>query len=410
MGKVKKYNWEINKELPIIEEHSIVKLQILEGYLRAYMEKLCLIPYPTKLRFAVIDGFSGGGLYQDIKQNEILGSPLRILETIEAMQKEIIFKREYENKGKITFEIPIYLIEKDKSTFQFLSHTLKTRNHFGNIFPIQGSFEKVYDYISNELKKQKYSRAIFILDQYGYNDAKLKIIRRILKDFEKAEIILTFACDSLIDYLSKSNQKALLNLGLSSDNIEYLLDTKKDDDKNRKNISDTLLTSIVKNAGACFYTPFFVKGEKTHRGYWLLHFSNHPIARDEMVKLHYKYQNDFIHYGGKGLDMFGFSTKEQKTLDPFLFTEKDRERSLQIIEQQIPEKIKKYDGKTFGDFIEDEINQTPATIEIIQTALNEAIYYGDIEFLNKKGKKVKRSKNIKLEDHIKISKQMRLKF
>lgn len=410
MGKINKYDWGISKELPLIEEHSIVKLKILEGYLRVYMEKLCSIPYPTKLKFAIIDGFAGGGLYQDAKRNEILGSPLRILETVNAMQKEINFKREQENKGKITFEIPIYLVEKNKNTFNFLSQTLKTRDYSSNVFPYHGAFEEQYIHILQELQRNRYSRAIFILDQYGYSDANLKIIKRILKDFRKPEIILTFACDSLIDYLSQKNQKALLNLGLSADNIEYLLDTKEDNDRNRKNILNSLLSGVTESVGACFYTPFFVKGVKTHRAYWLLHFSNHPIARDEMVKLHYKHQNDFIHYGGEGLDMFGFSTKEQMTLNPFLFTEQDKEKSLQIIKQQIPEKMKNYDGRTFGDFIRDEINQTPATIEIIQNSLNEALYYGDIEFFDQTGKKIKQSKNIKLDDHIKIGRQQRFKF
>lgn len=125
----------------------------------------------------------------------------------------------------------------------------------------------------------------------------------------------------MIDYLSLKNEKAYLNLGLDKRQIEHLLDTKQDNDENRKILQFNLLESIVNKIGACYYTSFFIKRKETHRAYWLLHFSKHPTARNEMVKLHYENHNFFIHYGGKGLDMFGYSTKDLETLNPFLFTE-----------------------------------------------------------------------------------------
>lgn len=117
MAKDKKYDWGIGNPLPKIEEHSLVKLNIIEKYLEAYMRHLTISPYPRNLKFAVIDGFSGGGLYKDIKGQEILGSPLRVLETIERLKKEITFERENKNFGKINFDIPVYCIEKDRNVF-----------------------------------------------------------------------------------------------------------------------------------------------------------------------------------------------------------------------------------------------------------------------------------------------------
>ncbi len=411
MAKIEKYVWGIGGSLPIIEDHSLVKLEIIEKYLEAYIRHLTILPFIDKLKFAVIDGFSGGGLYKNISGQEILGSPLRILDTIERLKKEIAFERKNKKFKQIDFDISTYCIEKNIATFNFLQQTLINRGFSDLAQIVNGEFEKVYSSIIQKLRDKKYQKAIFLLDQYGYTDATINTIRNILGSFPNAEIILTFACDSLIDYLTIKNKSALLKLGLDNYDIEHLLDTKQDNDDNRKILQFRLLKSIIDKVGACYYTPFFVQGQKTHRAYWLLHFSNHPIARNEMVKLHYENHNSFIHYGGEGLDMFGYSTKNKNIM--FLFTEEDRIMGLNLIKKQIQNKIIDYDNKTFGTLIQNEINNTPATIETIRESLKDQLYYGDIEIIDIKAKKkINNPKNIKLEHLIKIPKhkQQRFKF
>ena len=412
MAKYKKYDWGIGNLLPEIEEHSLVKLNIIEKYLEAYMRHLTMLPYPRNFKFAVIDGFSGGGLYKDNKGKEILGSPLRVLETIERLKKEITFERENKNFGKINFDIPVYCIEKDKNVFEFLQYTINQRGFGNSANIINGEFEKIYNNIIKELQSKEYKMAVFLLDQYGYIEANIETIRTILNSFYNVEIILTFACDSLIDYLSSSNKNILIKLGLDNDDITHLLDTKKDNDGNRRILQFTLLNSIINKVGtSCYYTPFFIKGSKTHRAYWSLHFSMHPTARNEMVKLHYENHNAFIHYGGGGFDMFGYSTKDKDTLNPFLFAEQDRLDSLELIKTQIQNKVGDYNNKTFETLIQNEINYAPATIETIKESLQEQIYYGDIDIIDPKtNKRVKNYKNIKSEYIIKDNKQKRFNF
>ena len=130
-----------------------------------------------------------------------------------------------------------------------------------------------------------------------------------------------------------------------------------------------------------------------------------------MVKLHYENYNSFIHYGGEGLDMFGYSTQDKYTLKPFLFTEEDKIKGLELIKKQIQSKVKKYDNQTFDTLIQNEINNTPATIETIQESLKEQLYYGDIEIINPKtNKKIKKYTDIKLKYIIKDTKQQRFEF
>ena len=53
-----------------------------------------------------------------------------------------------------------------------------------------------------------------------------------------------------------------------------------------------------------FLPHFFIRNSGGHGDYWLIHMSQHHKARDVMTEVHWKYRNNFIHYGGSGLDMF----------------------------------------------------------------------------------------------------------
>lgn len=109
--------------------------------------------------------------------------------------------------------------------------------------------------------------------------------------------------------------------------------------------------------------------------------------------------------------MFGYSTKDKDTLNPFLFAEQDRLDSLEAIKTQIQNKVGSYNNKTFETLIQSEINYTPATIDTICKSLEEQICYGDIDIINPKtNKKVRSYKNIKLDYIIKDNKQKRFNF
>ena len=235
--------------------------------MEAYIRHLTILPVTNKLKFSIVDGFSGGGLYKSLERQEILGSPLRIIEAIERLKRVIAFERENNKIRQIDFDVPVYCIEKNIATFKFLKRTLSQRELNHLVQTINGEFEKVYTNIIKELQNKKYQKAIFLLDQYGYAEANINSVKYILNSFKNAEIILTFACDNLIDYLSIKNKTALLNLGLDNCDIEHLLDTKQDNDDNRKILQFILLKSIINKVGACYYTPFFIQGKKTHKAY-----------------------------------------------------------------------------------------------------------------------------------------------
>jgi three-Cys-motif partner protein len=92
---------------------------------------------------------------------------------------------------------------------------------------INGAFiDNVKPIIDHIKQRKRGERVIFVLDQCGYSDVPLPAIRSILGSLSNAEVILTFAVDSLIDYMAANEltQKILAKIGipLGSDQIQTL--------------------------------------------------------------------------------------------------------------------------------------------------------------------------------------------
>ncbi|MCY4151391.1 MAG: hypothetical protein OXE94_04040, partial [Aestuariivita sp.] len=50
-------------------------------------------------------------------------------------------------------------------------------------------------------ERQKSGRSIFFLDQFGYSDVRMNTIHTIFRSLERAEVVLNFAIDGLLNYL-----------------------------------------------------------------------------------------------------------------------------------------------------------------------------------------------------------------
>jgi three-Cys-motif partner protein len=394
LAKKCKYDWRIGEELPSIDSHSLVKLDIIERYMEIYLKFLTKGCFTSSLKLTIIDGFSGGGLYK----GNIAGSPLRIKKAIASAEKIIEFEKEKANCVPINFHIDFKFIEKKKDTFLFLKKTLKdfsinspqTECIFGEF---SSHLTSIIKYIKN---KGRAERAIFILDQYGYSDAPIKDVYKIFTNLKNAEVILTFSMDSLIDYLSKSNPNTLLNLGLKKDDVEKILDLKEDSDFSRAKLQPLLYQSIVAASGAKYFTPFFIKCDSSNRSYWLFHFSSHPTARDEMIKLHWNKQNTFCHYGKAGLNMLvGYDSKYNNSI--FKFDNFAKENSIKLLSEELPKIIYNQQEISFGKLRNIVINQTPATIDIIKESLAKPMDTREI-FVKSSDKKSNRLKSSRIKN------------
>lgn len=408
MAKKKKYNWCLGEELPDIDDHSLVKLNIIERYIEIYLKFLTKSCFCSNLKLTIVDGFSGGGIYK----NNITGSPIRIKKAINSAQSIISFEKEKSNCMPVDFNIDFRFIEKDLLAFEHLKVVLGDYGYLNDSTEcLLGEFSNNLDRLLLNIKnKGRAERAIFILDQYGYSDAPIKDIQKIFSTLKNAECILTFSMDSLIAFISEQNSKVLENLGLSKEDCEQILDIRKDTDFSRSKIQPLLYKSIVNASGAKYYTPFFIKSDKSNQAYWLFHFSSHPTARDEMIKLHWAEQNTFQHFGNAGLKMLlGYNSDYKDNL--FEFDNFARAKSIDSLSEEIPRIIKNLKEIKVENLKELIINDTPASFDIIKESLTDSIKSGEIEVKsNQENSKRKKFTTIKNDDIIKWKGQKQITF
>ena len=76
---VASFIWHPDDPPPAIEEHSKAKLKVLRRYLSAYFDRLGTNPARDEFKLDLVDGFAGGGTFQDGGNIES-GTPLIMLE------------------------------------------------------------------------------------------------------------------------------------------------------------------------------------------------------------------------------------------------------------------------------------------------------------------------------------------
>jgi len=421
----KEYEWRVGEPPPPIGPHSFAKHRVYEEYIRHYIEVSYADPRIPTAKIALIDGFSGGGQYTNSQDNTLYeGSPIRLIRAAESAAAAINSKRETEGiRKQFQLYITAYFVEKNRAAFDFLKSHLRASgivNQTGRIIhPLCGDFLEEQNSIIQQIKNdQRAGRAIFILDQYGWNNVPFPYIRRIFTCLKKAEVILTFATGWLIDYLSEeeSFKKAYANTGLhESLPLQQLLQEKKDNHQWRSAIQAHLHRSILTSSGARYYTPFFIKSTEANKSFWLLHLSNHPRARDVMTDLHWRIKNQFSHHLAPGIRMFGYDpSKDEQVAETgdlfgapeYAFDEEAHQLTHQTIQRELPELIHPYgDGITFQSFYEKIANHTPATMDHIKQTIESLISLKEIEVVSPDDKVRKRSSTIKDSDILKVPRQ-----
>lgn len=79
-----KYRWDwASQTFPTIDPHSKIKHQIIDEYIQTYIDVLMRNQQMPALGLSVVDGFSGGGIYNDDAGGKHFGSPVIALEAIQ---------------------------------------------------------------------------------------------------------------------------------------------------------------------------------------------------------------------------------------------------------------------------------------------------------------------------------------
>lgn len=323
--------------------------------------------------------------------------------------------------------VDYFFIESDPDTCSFLAQSLRDRG-FGqrigtDIKILNGRFEEVVEQITQFIQKKtpRNRRSIFLLDQYGYKDVPTPLVRSILSQLPAAEIILTFNVDSFINFASDSplTTSLLQQIGipdvLQGRSIEEIKKSKRDF---RLYIQSCLYRGLVDACGASFYTPFFIR-TGGHGDYWLVHLSRHPRARDVMARVHWSNSNNFIHYGGPGIEMFqvlGYnpilddSLTGQSSLG-FCFDDPAADASIKALMEQLPHIIyASLEGISFGKLFAATCNTSPADGAKYKEALALLVQHKEIDIISPDGYRRLKASTITDKDQLLACRQTSFTF
>lgn len=409
--------WPSDGSGAILQQHSIAKLDVLREYLIAYFQTLITAPGQEEVRLTLVDGFAGGGVFRhaDTKQR-ILGSPLVFLKASEEAQAIINAQR----SKPVHFHIAYIFVEKDRTAIASLRITLQAEGYGDRIGEdiqvVQSTFEAKSEAIIAAIRERspRAGRAVISLDQYGYKEVPTNLIRSLLR-LPRAEILLTFAVDALINFASDklATQSVFNRLGMP--NVlrgRTMADIKASEHDYRLFIQSCLYQELVEKCGAQFFTVFFIK-TSGHGDYWLVHLSQHPKARDVMTNVHWNHNNHFIHYGGAGLDMFqalGYSAKRDENFTGqaslgFEFDDHANTASVELLTEQLVRKVRQQGAIQFGELYSSTCNTTPADSQRYRKAIEKLVAYKEVVVEAPSGANRRKANTIGDRDVIRLADQ-----
>lgn len=416
------YQWSWGGPLPPLARHSQVKHALLREYLVEYFLTLVSSPHQDRIQLTIVDGFCGGGRYTDASGRLVPGSPVVILDAVKEAKARV--ELEQQRRKPIDFDIKLICVDESQAAVNHLRHVLEEGGHgqalaSGKIELLVGDFVELAESIIEEARRRSplSGRAVFVLDQYGYNAVPLPTLQRIFAKLNRAEVILTFAVDALINYLSEKNIADFeRSTGITGAVSAAELDERKKGPNWRLHFQASLYQRITAGSGADYFTPFFIRSEKGHGDFWLLHLSRHWKARDVMATVHWKHHNHFVHYGAAGFDMFstGYAAGIDGGSRPqavFEFDDVAEEASLRAMKEQIPKALASAkQGIAFEQFFLDRVNVTPATRDMIGRAVLDLASQGELEILGEDGGVSRVRRSIQASHVLRLPKQIIIDF
>lgn len=400
------FEWHPNEPPPQIESHSKAKLDVLRRYIQEYFDRLNVNPQREEFRLDLIDGFAGGGTFRD-GNTEISGTPLVMLEEAEKAEERLNRKR----KKRLHINCKFYFVDKEKAHTDHLRKVLRERGYKVDeekIVVRTGLFENEVKNILRSIKQRqpRIGRAIFLLDQTGFSQVELSLVSNILGELHAAEVILTFAAESLVNHLAGTPQivKAVSPLQLTEQQIGDLIEN-KDGVGGRALVQRTLRDHLRVRTGAEYDTPFFIRPEVSRRALWFLHLSRHPTARDVMIQLHWEIQNRFEHYGPGDFGMLGWDAlRDSSNLPLFQFGDLDKERMQKQLLDSLPGKLHSLVSEqpvTVDAMRHRFANQTAARFSDLDEIVLQLVREKEFQILDSEGKVRSRSlKRLKSTDRI----------
>ena len=402
----KNFTWEIGKPLPRIEAHTERKLEVIEQYLDVYFDTVTANRRMDVLRITIVDGFCGGGLYQNGTETRY-GSPFALLCAVERAKTRV-------NAGRhkpLQIEAQFYFSDANISHMAALRDAL-LRSPFASevdesIILQTGNFEVLLpDILTGIKKRQRHGRSLFVLDQWGYTDVPMHCLHRIFSSLHKPEAILTFSIDALLNYLRNDGTGlgGLRQFGVDDEFVRTWHELKEDENFGRATAQRSIMEALRHSSGAHFFTPFMMYSKTDKRWMLLAHLSNHQAARDKMLSVHWDQQNHFRHIGKGSLFEMGFDHRLVESKDAlFSFLDEDKAILMTELEDELPRRV--MDNMTDDALMVETLlsrigNLTAAQNVMIFRALQRLVSEGEVEVEKKGGGRKRASTMIEVSDKL----------
>lgn len=391
----------------VLEDHSRRKHKILREYFFNYLTVRCRLPQQERFRLAVVDGFSGGGRYACGTP----GSPIIFIEELKRAFETVNIRRAANGIGPIAIECLLLLNDDSLEAIELLKTNVapllaKIKEsppalHLQVAF-LNKPFETIYPDIKALLQRGRYRNVVFNLDQCGHSDVDSKTIVDIMRCYPSAEIFYTFAIQTLIAFLRKSNPAMLAaqlaHIGITETDLQSLQGA-----MNRQRwlgLAERLVFEAFRSC-APFVSPFSINNPDGWR-YWLIHFANVYRARQVYNDVLHRNSSTQAHYGRSGLNMLSYDpVHDDGAL--YLFDASGREQAKIQLLEDIPRLISETgDVISVGDFYESIYNITPAHTDDIHSAIIEN---PDIRVITPGGGERRKANTINVGDILKLKDQ-----
>jgi three-Cys-motif partner protein len=400
----KAYEWA---DGAVLEEHSRRKHRILREYFSQYLRVRWRRPQQNRFRFAIVDGFAGGGRYKCGAP----GSPLIFIEELRATLEAVNLHRVEQGFDPIEVECLLIFNDGNRDAIELLKTNVApleaavkadvAKLHL-QVEYLNDTFERAYPVIQQLLAAGQYANVVFNLDQCGHSHVDLRTIVAIMRAQRSVEIFYTFMIEALIAFLRKRDRTMLAAqlayLDVTPDDLAGLQGAMS------KNAWLGAAERIVfETLGTCapYVSPFSIHNPSGWR-YWFVHFANSYRARQEYNDILHNNATTQAHFGRSGLNMLSYDPREEGAL--YLFDDTGRQQAHGQLLEDIPRLISRAgDAIEIGEFYEGIYNLTPAHTQDIHAAI---IDNPDIEVITPTGGERRKPNTIAVGDTLKLKRQI----
>lgn len=400
----KPYAWEAGATL---EDHTKRKHKILREYFARYLAVRCQRPQQTRFRLAIIEGFAGGGRYAC----GTAGSPLIFVEELRSATEEFNLKRASEGMAPLEIECLLVLNDATPEVVALLRDHMEPvlaaakaevpKLHLHAKYMNQ-PFDEAYPAIKQFLERAGYRNVLFNLDQCGHSHVDPKTIVDVMRSFASAEIFYTFAIESLLTFLPKSDPKLLSAqlgfLGVPTGDLDQLAGLMSN--QTWLGAAERMVFESFRNC-APYVSPFSINNPDGWR-YWFIHFANFYRARQEYNNMLHKNSSMQAHFGRSGLHMLSYNPTDQNN-ELYLFDVSGRSAAQEQLAEDIPRLVTDFgDAVSVAEFYESIYNMTPAHMDDIHAAI---IKNPDLEVITEAGGERRKARTIGPGDTLRMKRQ-----